>query len=131
MSKADDFYLIDLSFNGDLEAAPNGDLQTITGLNNLRQALFNRLVTVPGTLIHRPKYGVGAKLWQNKIATLGNQRELALRIRDQFQQDFRVDSVESVLFSQQANGEFLVKYKVIAKGVTLDETVNPFGDIEV
>ena len=132
MSKADDFYLVDLRFDGDFVAAPNGDFQTIAGLNNLKQALFNRLVTVPGSLAHRPGYGVGAKLYQNAVASLDKQKQLAIRIKEQFEQDFRVEKVTGVSFTQQPQGFFLVVYRVVARGIgEISGTFNPFGDISV
>jgi phage baseplate assembly protein W len=132
MSQFNDFFLEDIHFDGDVSSAPNGDIQTVAGIKNLKQALFNRLVTVKGSLAHRPEYGIGVKLYQNKISSLGKQRELALEIKAQFEQDFRVDKVESVSFKDSGNGLFIIQYKVNAKGLgQIEEAVNPFGDIEI
>lgn len=132
MSKAEDFYLVDLEFQNDLVPSASKDLQIINGQKNAIQALFNRLITVPGSLAHHPLYGVGAKLYQNKIADLSSQRELAIKIKSQFEQDFRVDKVVSVSFSQKESGEFLVRFKVkLAGSVETTVTFNPFGDFEI
>jgi hypothetical protein len=132
MSSANDFYLVDLQFKNDLASSSSRDLQRISGKNNAIQALFNRLVTVPGSLAHRPTYGVGVKQWQNRISTLGAKRDLALRIKSQFEEDFRVDKFLGVQFTEKENGKFFIKYRLNLKGIgEITATVNPFGDIEI
>jgi phage baseplate assembly protein W len=132
MSRIDDFYLEDLAFSNDFEVAPNGSFKIISGIENLKQALFHRLITVRGSLAHRPNYGVGVQQYQNKVSSLSKQRELALEIKNQFEQDFRVDKLLSVSFKAEPSGVFIVQYKVSVKGVgDIEDTVNPFGDIEI
>lgn len=132
MSQADDFYLIDLQFKNDVVSSRSKDLQLVSGVNNALQALFNRLVTVPGSLAHHPLYGVGAKLWQNKISSIGNQRELALAIKAQFEQDFRVEKFVSLSFLQKNNGEFHIRFKVNLKGTgEVAGSFDPFGEFEI
>lgn len=132
MSGIEDNFLIDLEFNGDLKAAPNGDLAQIKGRANLVQALFNCLVTIPGSLAHRPGYGVGIQLWQNNIGSIDKQRQLALEIKKQFEQDPRVEKVSGVTIVQDKSnpGKFVVTVKVKAVGLEeFTETFNPFKDI--
>lgn len=86
----------DIAHVGDMVLTPGGDLGQISGLANLKRALFHRLITVPGTLVHRPTYGVGVGLYQNGLSSFSKQAELATRISDQFAQDARVLSVTSV-----------------------------------
>lgn len=132
MSQIEDFFLEDIQFNGDIKTAPNGDLALLRGIKNLKQALFHRLITVRGSLAHRPGYGVGIKTYQNQVATLAKQREIALEIKNQFEQDFRVDKLLSVSFKAEPNGIFTVTYKVQVKGIgEVEETADPFGDIEI
>lgn len=127
----DEFYKIDLLHNGDFVTAPNGDFALAKGLVNLKQALFHRLITVPGALVHRPLYGVGAQLWQNDIGSIARQRELATKIKEQFEQDQRVEEVTGIrISSTQENGTFEITYKVqVSGGSLLEETVNPFGEL--
>lgn len=127
----DEFYKIDLLHDGDFKAAPNGDFALAKGVTNLKQALFHRLITVPGTLVHRPLYGVGVKLWQNDVGSISRQRDLATTIKQQFEQDERVDEVTGVRVEKiNENGTFEVTYKVqVSGGQLLEETVNPFGEI--
>ena len=134
MSGIEDSLLIDIEFQGDIKAAPNGDLQLIKGVSNLKQALFNRLVTVQGTLAHRPLYGVGVQKWQNGIGSVSKQQALAIAIKKQFEEDERVEKVTSIqiILDNEKPGQFLVKYKVLAVAIgDLEDTVNPFGDIIV
>lgn len=71
----------------------DGDIESVKGLENIREALLRRLVTTPGSLVHRPEYGVGVEDYQNSPMSLANQRSLALRIKEQFELDSRVDEV--------------------------------------
>jgi phage baseplate assembly protein W len=131
MSQIQDSYLEDLEFiKGDFKPAPNSDFQLIKGIENLKQALYHRLITVPGTLVHRPLYGVGVKRWQNQLGSLAKQQELALVIKQQFEQDSRVSELVTVRFKQESDGLFAVQYVVNAVGTgEFSNTVDPFGDL--
>ena len=122
--------LIDLKHDGDFSPSKTGDLETISGRSNLRQAILNRLVTVKGSLIHRPEYGVGLKLFQGVLGTLEKQRELTLLINSQLLEDTRIESVDSVKFLQDTDfrtGTFSVKVKITATGIgEIEETISPF-----
>lgn len=133
MTAIDRFYKVDLLHNGDFVAAPNGDFALAKGLNNLKQALFHRLITVQGSLVHRPEFGVGVKLWQNDVGSLTRQKELAVRIKEQFEQDERVEEVTGVRIEKiNDNGTFQLTYKVKVSGGSLfEETVNPFGELTI
>jgi phage baseplate assembly protein W len=134
MSTVDDSFLIDIEFTSGMKASPSGDIQLIKGQDNLKQALFNCLITIPGSLAHRPSYGVGVKRWQNDIGSISRQQALAVEIKRQFEKDDRVEKVTSVqiLLDPIRNGLFTVRYKVKAVAVgELEDTVNPFGDIIV
>lgn len=135
MTKRSDAMKIDLRHNkGDFESNVTGDLSRITGLENLKQALMHRLLTVQGTLAHRPDYGVGVKLWQNALTSLEKKRELATRIDEQFRRDPRVNSVSSVRFvvSDTEPDKFFIFVKYSAIGYNdLEDSFDPFelGDI--
>ncbi len=108
----------------------SGDLGTINGLMNLERALFRRLVTVPGTLVHRPTYGVGVLLYQNAPATFAIQQKLSSLIQEQFEQDPRVESVTSVQFITEDDPR-MTKIAVSIKVVGYTEqvmTFTPFGE---
>ena len=130
MSRIDELLLTDIAHNKDLLRAADGDLDKITGIENVKQALFRRMMTTPGSLVHRPLYGVGIKSWQNAPFSLDSQRSLAKKIQEQFQRDFRVNEVTSVRVIQDDDipGKVVVFVKV--KIIGLEETQMefiPFG----
>lgn len=120
----------DLAHAGDFVPTPAGDLGTVSGLANLKQALYHRLVTKPGSLAHRPTYGVGVNLYQNAPNSITIQQELALKIKAQFMQDPRVADVTSVAFDSDDTSPQLTKLSVTVKPVGYSEQemlFAPFG----
>jgi phage baseplate assembly protein W len=107
----------DIAHQRDFILTPSGDLETSIGLQNLKEALYRRLLTTPGSLIHRPDYGVGIKNWQNGLNSIARQRELANRISSQFQEDPRIESVSAVEVLPNDNPSLLqLKVKVKVRG---------------
>lgn len=96
MATAEEVYGRDIAFKADYVPSPTGDLEMIAGLENVKEALLRRLVTSPGSLIHRPNYGVGIKSFQGRLNSLAAQRELAARIVSQYLEDTRVEAVTNV-----------------------------------
>lgn len=131
MSNINNSLLEDLLHNGDLSASNTGDLLKVKGIENLRQAIYHRLITVKGSIVHRPSYGVGIKLYEGVLSTLEKQRELALSIKEQLELDDRIDSVDGVKFSESeenSSGSFVVKLKVTASGIgQIQEDISPFS----
>lgn len=120
----------DVMHRGDYVRASNGDRASITGLENLYQALFHRLITSPGSLVHRPTYGVGIKDYLNGPNSLAKQRELANRIDEQFRRDPRVAEVSGVLVSPDNKIPSMTYIVVRVKPVGYDELEMkfvPFG----
>lgn len=126
MALIEERYLKDIAHKKDLVRANNGDLDTIEGTRNLQQALLRRLITTPGSLVHRPEYGVGIKDFQNAPNNLDNQRALALRIKDQFERDFRVESVEGMRFNADDDFPDNVKIFIRIRALGLGEVELPF-----
>lgn len=125
-----DALLRDLKFeNGDL-VREGGDLATVDGIENVRQALLRRLVTMPGSLIHRPQYGVGIGQFQGALASFATQQQLALRIQEQFAREDRIESVDRVVVSVQDQQpdmtRVLVTVKIVGYGDRVLEFI-PFG----
>ena len=132
MALIDEILLRDIAHKGDLQAAAHGDLQRISGLNNLKDALLRRLKTQKGTLVHRPDYGVSIKDFQNAPNTLANHQRMATRIKEQFEQDPRVASVVGVkIIVDKLRPEVITIFvRVIITGlkeIALD--FKPFGEI--
>lgn len=131
MAELNDFLKRDIAHIGDLKKKATGDLDTLEGLRNVKNALFHRLMTRPGTLAHRPEYGVGLQDYQNGINSLSKQRQLALRIQTQFEQDPRVESVQSVAVDGYEDQPDLVKLivRVQIRGYGENTlTFTPFGE---
>lgn len=121
----------DIAFKGDFVTSATGDIDKITGLENMKQALFHRLVTSPGTIIHRPNYGIGIKDYQNSPSTIAAQQKLALKIKDQFLQDPRVEDVTSVRVNFNAAKPEMTEIVVRVKLQGYDESAMafvPFGE---
>lgn len=117
----------DLAHKSDLLASHAGDLQTIDGLDNIKNALFHRLMTVPGTLAHRPTYGVGIGMFQNAPSSFAIQQKIAKLIEEQFLQDPRIEEVTSVsLTSQDDSRPELTVLAVTVKVVGYEETTVEF-----
>lgn len=131
MANVEEVYLTDVAHLGDLQVAPDGDLQMIRGRPNVKEALFRRLMTQRGALAHRPNYGIGVKDFLNAPNSIANQRTLALRIKEQFELDPRVEEMVGMkVTSDDSNPEKVTIY-VRVKLVGLEEqTINfvPFGE---
>lgn len=101
MAKITEFYKTDIAFKSDFIKTSTGDLDIVSGIENVKEALFRRLITVKGSIIHRPNYGVGIKLYQGALNSFSKQSELASRIQEQFVKDPRVDEVLAVSITNQ------------------------------
>jgi len=86
----------DFAFSGDFQVTPTGDLDIISDLANIKQALLRRILTIPGTLMHRPNYGCGILGFQGAPMTIAVQRQIAQKIAQNLPQDPDVNSVTSV-----------------------------------
>lgn len=92
----DDILLVDLAYAEDLSVAPNGDLDVVSGLNNVSAALLRRILTIPGTLAHAPDYGAGLLSFQGAPMTLSQKQKIVQKIAEQLPLDPRVESISSV-----------------------------------
>jgi phage baseplate assembly protein W len=109
-----------------------GDISTISGLDNLKQAIIRRVMTTPGSMVHRPTYGAGLKTFLGAPATLGTDREIAKRIDEQLIQDVRIAEVLSVLVERTDNTPDINKVIVSVRVVGYDEILPvevPFGEV--
>lgn len=86
----------DIANSNGMARTPAGDLQNISGLANYKLAIYHRLITVPGSLVHKPGYGVGIKQYQNGVSSFSLQQQLAKKIKDQVLLDPRTASVQGV-----------------------------------
>lgn len=132
MSTITEFLKKDIAFKDDFVLTASGDIDVIEGLDNLKDALFRCLITTPGTVIHRLEYGVGIKNFQNGINSIDAQRQIALKIQEQFEKDFRVEKVLGVIVDYKDKTPDKVEVKIRIKVVGYGETLfsfTPFGDV--
>ena len=130
MATVNEIMLTDVKHKKDYIRTASGDRETITGLENYGEALFRRLMTKPGALIHRPDYGVGIKRFQGAVSGLSKQRELANLIQEQFLRDPRTESVKGILFKIDESRPDMTYIIVRVKPVGYDEVAmkfEPFG----
>lgn len=130
MANITEVMLTDIMHRKDYVRTSSGDREKISGLDNYKEALFRRLVTEPGSLIHRPGYGVGIKRFLGALASLSKQRELAGLIQEQFLQDPRTDSVSGVLVQSNVARPDMTYIIVRVRPVGYDEIAikfEPFG----
>jgi len=134
MALIDEILGTDIAHKSDYLLSATGDLDLLSGLENVKNALLHRLVTTPGTLIHRPDYGVGLKDYQNAPNSIDIQRQLALRIQEQFELDPRVDRVLGVSINYAdltpENVEIVVRVKIAGYDEVTAKFI-PFGGASI
>lgn len=116
-------YGTDIAHVGTFIRTPSGDLGTITGIANVKNALFHRLITVPGSLAHRPTYGVGLPLYLNALSSFGKQQQLASIIREQFELDPRVAEVTTIGVDINDTDPYLTVVRVFVRLVGYTDAV--------
>lgn len=132
MATIDETYKKDLAFKSNFVVTASGDLDTLTGLDNYKDALYRRLITTPGSLIHRPNYGVGIKSFLNTISTLETKQRLAKTIKQQYEEDPRTESVSSVEITADDYTPELTKINIKVRAVGYGDVqfeFIPFGGI--
>lgn len=115
----------EILFDTDMQLAPNGDYQLVTGWPALRQAIRIRLITNPGELPWSPTFGVGINSYLGALSTDSAKAELRGRIRDQLLQDPRLDAVSDVGVEEQTVNN--VRVLVVSVRVTAAGTSQPLG----
>lgn len=111
----------DISHSGDMARNSSGDLATVSGLANYKLALFHRLVTIPGSLAHRPEYGVGVGLYQNGLSSFTKQQKLASKIIEQYKKDPRTQSITKVSILANDDDPQLTRIQVVVVPVGYTE----------
>lgn len=86
----------DVMFNEEAVLAPKGDYLTVEGIDNLRRAVWRRLIVRPGEYRLKPHYGVGILTYVKKPITRATIDELTHRIRDNLSRERRIEKVLTV-----------------------------------
>ncbi len=120
----------DIMHKKDFVKTSSGDRAKIEGLENYKEWCFRTIITTPGSLVHRPQWGAGAKDYLNGPASLAKQQELAKRIQEQLMRDPRTEEVRGVAISVNQSNPAMTYIIVRVKPVGYDETemkFEPFG----
>lgn len=123
----------------DFLASPSDDLATVSGRENLAQAILNRLLTRKGELakLGHPDYGSRLHTLIGELNNLRTQGYAALYIRECLAQEPRIQEVKQVLFAPPSRGidrdvmEVTITVKPIgqAADVTFTLTLNLGGNV--
>ena len=95
-----------------LSASGKGDVQTVEGVENLKQALLARLLTPMGSLLLHPGYGSTIHDMIGRKNTIDNMRILEDEIVKTLKKDSRVENVvaeSSYIEEDTYHGEFTVQ----------------------
>lgn len=84
-----------------------GDLKTVSGTSNLRQALQNRFKTPYGALPYHPTYGNKLLRTLGEMAQPHFETMAKLYIKETAMQDPRISDVTNETFEQQGTGGFI------------------------
>ena len=85
----------ELVMDGDIVML-SGDQATVSGIANLKQALYHRLLTGQGELPYHPDYGSNLHRLTGKTMTPSNRTAITNEVRQCILQDPRVEKVISV-----------------------------------
>lgn len=108
-SRQERSFLRDIAFvEGDFGATASGDLAIAEGFTNLRQAFYNRMITLAGTLLHRPQYGAGLPSLQNEIMSVSRRQQIANQMEENLLRDGRFGEIVSVTFDENQPDDTLV-----------------------
>lgn len=108
----------DLYFEGDYNVTPAGDYLVLKGLENLRAAIYRRLLTRPGEYVFVPEYGVGVQSFVKRRKTLANIDQLKTAIRDNLLRDRRIQAIEDIVV-QDTDNQLILTLTVRAEGRAL------------
>jgi phage baseplate assembly protein W len=95
---------VDVFFNGDFETTAAGDLAIVTGFAALNQAIYQRLITRPGSFAYRPGYGVGIQKWAKRRNDQTSLNELEQVVEDQLSFEKRISRVRKVFVAPLIDG---------------------------
>lgn len=86
----------------DLKASVRDDLQTVSGRENLAQAIANRLLTRKGELAHfgHPNYGSRLHLLVGELNNIKQRAKAELYIRECLAQETRIAEIKEVSFAK-------------------------------
>ena len=111
------------TFDGELPVGSKGDFMLIGGLDNLRQAIYRRLITRPGEYKFVPSYGVGVPSYLKQRRTQTNLKQLEARIRENLLRERRIEQVVDVSIENITDG---IKVNIAVKAAGRFLRFRPF-----
>lgn len=117
------FFGTDIYFRNDYSVTSAGDYLLVSGLKNLREAIYRRLITRPGEYKHVPSYGVGLLTYLKKPLTNQVIDELRTVITEQLLQERRIETVAHVGIEKVEGG---VKIGLIVRAAGRALRFRPF-----
>lgn len=106
---------------GEMEANNKGDLKTVRGVRNLKQALLMRLSTPLGGLLHHPLYGTELHDLLGVPNTYDNQQKIKIEIERTIRADKRVKDIVIDKFGLEKD---TIKVEIKITAIGLDEIIN-------
>jgi phage baseplate assembly protein W len=98
-----DVFGYDIFFQGMLQLTPGGDYKRIGGAENVKAAIYRRLLTRPGDYRFRPDYGVGLQDFVKKAPTTALLDQLRQRVIDNLSLDIRLSQIDVTVESDAIN----------------------------
>lgn len=120
-------------YEAELQADVNGDLKTVRGIQNLKQAIILRLLTPQGSLLHHPQYGSKLADLVGQKGSPGQLQKIRIEILRTVRSDSRVK--DAVIDELTLNGDILtVSMRIFVVGlddvIDLVISMNGMGVIE-
>jgi phage baseplate assembly protein W len=109
-----DVYGYDIAFKQGFQLTAGGDYVRLGGVDNVKAAIYRRLITRPGEYRFRPGYGVGIQDFVKKPPTTALLDQLRQRIIDQLTLDQRIAQVDVTVESATVQDTPVVKVLVTA-----------------
>lgn len=126
-----DLFGYDIFFkDGTMPLTGGGDYIRVGGVENLRAAIYRRLITRPGEFRFRPSYGVGVQSYVKKARSQANLDALRTRIVDQLSQDRRIQSADVAINTVTLNGKEVVRIVITVVAGGQSHTFEPFNFAE-
>lgn len=114
---------IALTSHGQKTVAADGDVQTVSGIANLKQAIKFRINTVPGELGMHPGYGCMIQFYLGTAQSAAWADLVQSLIHDCLLQDPRINTVDSITYVQKGDAGF------VNVQVTVSESSHVLSDI--
>ena len=99
----------DFLYGRDIRTSTNGEVRELTGNENVRSALENRLSTSFRSVPFLPNYGVNLKEYQNMPMTAEIRTRIQAEIREQILRDKRVKEIRDIKVRYNSEGLFLIQ----------------------